>query len=153
MVEWRRYAMARSITAPRSASTTRASRTVAVVLGAVVLAAFVLMGVMLDPLPPKVAEITVVNPHPWAAQVEVGPEDAAGRLLLGSVPPESEATFLETTDQGDRWAVTFTYRGSAVERTVERSDLEGDDWTVTVPDELADVLAGAGTPETPAGSG
>jgi hypothetical protein len=144
--------MAPSLTAHRTYTTSGASRTLAVVAGAVLVAVFVVLGVALDPLPEKVDEVTVVNPHPWAVQVDVREDDGSGRLSLGTVPRESDASFLETTDQGRRWVVSFAYDGTSVERTYDRSELEADDWTITVPAELGDLLSAAGTFETPSGS-
>jgi hypothetical protein len=124
---------------------------VAGVLLVVATAGLLMFGAVVGRQPAKVPELTIVNPSRWAVHVKVASAEAPGWLLVGSVPRESSSTFRETTDQGERWIVAFAYDGVSVEVPVDRADLEAADWTLTVPDELADELVDAGVFETPPG--
>lgn len=58
-------------------------------------------------------------------------------------------TVPEVLDQGDTWIFRFTYAGQSAENQVGRDQLDQDEWQVIVPDQLADRLRAASTPETP----
>jgi hypothetical protein len=104
-------------------------------------------------LPAQIDEITVRNPHPWSADVAVTDEERDGWLGLGSLPRESSYTFHGVINQGEVWVFAFGYAGVHVEQTMQRDELERENWIVTVPDEFAQRLQAAGVFETPPGAG
>lgn len=100
--------------------------------------------------PPDVDRITIENPHPWPAQVEVNQPDDDGWLGLGSVDSHHEQSFHSVVDQGDVWIVRFAYAGRHTELSVTRAQLADDGWHITVPDDFAHQLDDADQPQAPA---
>jgi hypothetical protein len=100
-------------------------------------------------VPAHIDELTVDNPHPWMASIDVTDADRDGWVGVGTVEREQRQTFRSILDQGPRWTIRFTYAGIDVEETLTSFELGRRGWRVTVPDELADRLRAAAVPETP----
>lgn len=100
-------------------------------------------------VPAAVDRLSIRNPHPWSITVEVTNAHRDGWLRLGVAEPESTRAFEAVMDQGDTWIARLGYAGHEVDVRLARADLEQSDWTVSVPDELARRLRGAGVPESP----
>lgn len=100
-------------------------------------------------VPPQVERITIDNPYPWPAHIDVSQPGDSGWLGVGTVDQTGEQDFRSIIDQGDAWIVRFSYAGHHVEHGVTRRQLEADDWHITVPDDFARQLRDAGLPEAP----
>ena len=119
-----------------------------VVVGAVVAAVLALVVPALS-VPDRVEQLTIDNPHPWTASVDlVGRDGEETRLGLGAVDRGTDQTFRDVLDQGDEWTLRFTHAGQQVDVTVSRADLETAGWKVAVPDDFAGALEAAGVPES-----
>jgi hypothetical protein len=91
--------------------------------------------------PSFVSRLTIDNPTSLPIEVTVSNPDSAGRLDIGSVPPESSGTFDDVVDMGARWEIRLVANGRAeVRTTVTRAELARDGWTFTVPDALRSDL-------------
>lgn len=115
---------------------------------AVVAAALALAGAGLR-LPAHVDELAIANPHPWPAHIQVTDADRGRWLGIGTVDRHTEQGFLDIGDQGELWVVRFSYAGESVELRVPATQLEDDDWRLTVPEALAEALRAAGVPPVP----
>jgi hypothetical protein len=104
--------------------------------------------IRLLPQPLPVDDLTIVNPYPWAASVEVGSPDGA-TLAIGRVPREQTRTFTDVPRMGSVVAVRFGYHGFVAEVQVDRRDLVAGDGRVEVPASFADELRDAGVRPTP----
>jgi hypothetical protein len=100
-------------------------------------------------LPANVDELAIDNPHPWPAHVQVTDADRGGWLGIGTVGRKTEHSFLDIGDQGELWIFRFSYAGESVELRVPASQLEDDDWRLTVPEAFAETLRAAGLPPVP----
>lgn len=100
-------------------------------------------------LPTYIDQLTIVNPHAWAVNVDVTDRDRTGWIGVGAVERDSQHTFHAVIDQGDAWTFHFAYSGEHAELRVSRIQLERNNWHVTVPDEFADQLRGTDIRETP----
>jgi hypothetical protein len=97
-----------------------------------------------------VDEVTVVNNTAYSARVEVTDKARGGWLPLSTVHAHSTRTTEEVIDQGDVWIFRFDYLGKhAEEIEVSRNDLEGSDWTVSVPQIFDERLREMGVPPPP----
>jgi hypothetical protein len=99
--------------------------------------------------PADVDEITIDNPHSWSVEITVTDRDRDGWVGIGGAGREREQTFQNVLDQGDTWTFRFAYAGEYAETRLSRSQLERDNWHVTVPEEFATRLRSAGVLETP----
>ncbi len=99
--------------------------------------------------PAFVDRLTVANPTRLPIEVSVAAPGSSGRLNIGSVAPESRATFDDVVDMGDEWEIRFVANGGAEARaTVTRADLADTDWTFTIPDQVrADLTRRGAIPE------
>jgi hypothetical protein len=122
---------------------------VSLVVTALGLGVVVLLVAPLLRTPAHVDRITIDNPHPWPANVEVSAPGDDGWLGVGAVDQQDENGFDAVVDQGDRWIFRFSYAGEHTELHVTQRQLERGDWHVTVPDELARRLRDADQPEAP----
>jgi hypothetical protein len=96
-------------------------------------------------LPASVDAVSVVNPHPWHVEVEVGRPDGSRWIGLGQVLRERTHTFHSVIDPGDQWVFRFAYAGiHRAEATVSRADLKQAGWKITIPDEFAERMRAAG---------
>jgi hypothetical protein len=140
------------VTRPAPSPSTLANPIVGAVATVLLVSAFIVGARGLE-LPAQVDRITIRNPHPWVAHVTVAGATADQRLPIGTVPREAERSYKGIVDQGDTWIVTFAYAGQSVDVAVARDDLARADWTVEVPDDLAQRLRQADVFETPPGAG
>jgi hypothetical protein len=113
------------------------------IVGGVAAAAALLLAVVVLPaataLPPTVARVTVVNPHPWNAEVRVDHVD------VGTVVHGNSETFRDVLDAGASWRFRFRYAGTTTDLVVTRQALADAGWTVAVPETFADDLEATGT--------
>jgi hypothetical protein len=100
-------------------------------------------------LPAHIDELAIDNPHPWPAHVEVTEADRGRWLGIGTPSRDTEQGFVDIGDQGELWIFRFSYAGESVELRVPATQLEDDDWRVTVPDAFAETLRAAGVPAAP----
>jgi hypothetical protein len=99
-------------------------------------------------LPASVDMVTISNPHPWDVEVELGRPDGSRWIGLGRVGRESTSTFQSVIDPGDQWVLRFSYGGiHQGEVAVRRAEVKQAGWKLTIPDEFAERMRGAG--ETP----
>jgi hypothetical protein len=100
-------------------------------------------------IPAHVDQVIIDNPSAWAVDVHATDENAEGWVAIGVVEREDEQTFRGVLDQGDIWIFRFAYGGQFAETQLTRTELEQDNWRVTVPDQLVTRLRAAGVPESP----
>jgi hypothetical protein len=136
------------LTPPRSPAPPVKSDLVLAAFGIAVLASLLVFAGRALRLPPHVDRVTVANPHVWDAQVDVAAVPGDGWLGMGTVERESEQSFREVLDMGGRWTFRFSYGGEEVEVTVDRAQLENNDWRVGVPPSFAERLVQAGVEQS-----
>jgi hypothetical protein len=100
-------------------------------------------------LPAHIDELAIDNPHPWPAHVQVTEADRGRWLGIGTIGRDTEQGFVDIGDQGELWIFRFSYAGESVQLRVPATQLEDDDWRVTVPDAFAETLRAAGVPTAP----
>jgi hypothetical protein len=93
--------------------------------------------------PDHVDAVQVRNPHEWHATVAVS-SPGVGWVGLGRVTRESDRSFHEVLDQGDRWTFRFTYGDVEATTDVTRSDLEAAGWSIDVPGALGEAARAEG---------
>jgi len=92
-----------------------------------------------------VERVTISNETEYPATVEVGDGSGESWLALAIVAPGEEATVRSVIDQGEEWVFRFAYGGEHEENvTISRSELEGTDWSVEVPQSFEDALRSMG---------
>jgi hypothetical protein len=98
--------------------------------------------------PDFVPRVTVDNPSPLDINVSVRSTPDGPRLLLATVPGQQAVSNQDVLDQGDEWIFAFASGGvDGGTLRVPRAKLAGDDWRVTVPDDvLARLRSGSYTP-------
>jgi hypothetical protein len=97
-----------------------------------------------------VDEVTIVNDTEYSANIDVTGKTRNGWLGLTAVQPESTTTVEEVIDQGEMWIFRFDYVGKHDEEVeVTRSELEGNDWTVEVPESFEQQLHDLDVPPPP----
>jgi hypothetical protein len=112
------------------------------VLGAA--ATLILVGSWLFRGPAFIDRVTIVNDTAFPVNVDVAGADGR-KLALKYVSAGETAVVRDVIDQGDTWEFQFTYGGTdAGTLRRDRARLERDDWTVEVPQEVADRLETAG---------
>ena len=122
-----------------------------VVTGCFFVATIVVVSAAIRP-PPHVDRLTVDNPLPWQVDVDITSDHDHPDTWspLGTIAPgDRDRTFHDVPDQGDHWVVRYSYADQSVETPIDRTRLADDDWRVTVPDSLTELLRSAGVPETP----
>lgn len=131
-----------------------AGRVVATSIGAV--AALVLLGATLGPLsvlvesPSFIPRITFVNPSEYDLAIDATGAEREGWVSVGTARRESRTTHEDTIDHGDVWIFRFAGQGEdAGEVRITRRDLESADWTVHIPERIAEELRAKGAPPTP----
>jgi hypothetical protein len=94
--------------------------------------------------PAVVDRITIVNATEFDVDVDVSGDD--GRLLeLRYVAAGKKAVVRDVIDQGAVWVFHFSFGGTdAGTLRLDRTRLVQDDWTVEIPQEVADRLDDAG---------
>ena len=82
-------------------------------------------------------QVAVVNDTPYSVNVDVHGE--RGRIGLGAVPAGETMAISDVLDQGDTWTFEFSYADveDAGELQITRDDLETNDWTIEVPDDVS----------------
>jgi hypothetical protein len=125
--------------APRGRATSVA--VVAIVLVAVV------ASVRFLPQPMATHDLTVVNPHPWAAHVEVVSGGAS--IAVGAVPREHTRTFIDAPEPGSPATIRFRYQQVIAEVQVGRDQLAASGGEVEVPEAFGRQLSELGVPPTP----
>jgi hypothetical protein len=112
-----------------------------VVLGVGVIAG--LLGVVRDP--DTIDRVSIVNPTPYLLDIDVGAAGNPGRVALGIIEADATTTTPDVLDQGDRWVVRVSFAGHEVATvTRSRAELEDAGWRVTLPDSVAERVAGLG---------
>jgi hypothetical protein len=97
-----------------------------------------------------VNEVTIVNETDYPANVDVTGKDRDGWLPLTVVVARSTRGVGEVIDQGEVWIFRFDYAGKHQEEVeVSRSELEGNDWTVEVPESFEQRLRELGVAPPP----
>ena len=87
--------------------------------------------------PAVVTRVTVDNPSALNVNVDVRGSIEGGRLVLASVPSDSETSTLDVLDQGDEWIFSFSSGGvEGGDVRVSRAKLAADRWRVVVPPEV-----------------
>ena len=100
--------------------------------------------------PRFVPRVRVDNPSGYDILVDVAAVDGQSRLPLGVVGQQCTTEFEDVIDPGAAWVVRFATQGrDGGEVTVARAQLEGDGWTLRVPDEVVNRLSAAGAPPSP----
>jgi hypothetical protein len=95
--------------------------------------------------PDFVSRLTVENPTRLPIEVSIASPGSAGRLNIGSVSPQTTASFDDVVDMGDQWEIRLVANGGAVvTTTVSRAELAADGWTFTIPDRLRAELSERG---------
>lgn len=126
---------------------------IAVAVVAVVLGATLLLSVIMPALrlPSYVDAVTISNPQAWHAEADVGRPDGSRWISLGHVGREATRTFASVIDPGEEWVFRFAYGGiQQAQLAVSRVELERAGWKLTIPDEFAERIRGAGeTPSAP----
>jgi len=100
-------------------------------------------------LPAHVDELAIDNPHPWPAHVQVTDADRGRWLGIGTIGRDAEQSYLDIGDQGELWIFRFSYAGESVELRVPATQLQAEDWRLTVPEAFAETLRSAGVPPAP----
>jgi hypothetical protein len=126
--------------APRRRATSVA--VVAIVLVAVV------ASVRFLPQPMATHDLTVVNPHPWAAHVEVVAAGGAS-IAVGSVPREHTRTFIDAPEPASPVTIRFRYQQVIADVDVGRDQLQASGGKVEVPEAFGVQLGEAGVRPTP----
>jgi len=122
-------------------------RATGVAVVAIVLVA-VVASVRFLPQPMSTGDLTVVNPHPWAAHVEVGTADGA-TFAVGAVPREHTRTFTDVPEPGDPLTLRFRYLEVSAELQLDRDQLAASRDQVAVPESFGRELSELGVPPTP----
>jgi hypothetical protein len=126
--------------APRGRATSVA--VVAIVLVAVV------ASVRFLPQPMATHDLTVVNPHPWAAHVEVVAAGGAS-IAVGAVPREHTGSFIDAPEPGSPMTIRFRYQQVIAELHVARDQLQASGGEVEVPEAFGLQLSELGVAPTP----
>jgi hypothetical protein len=93
--------------------------------------------------------LTITNPSVYALDVDVAGTDT-GWVSVATVDRESTTTVSQVFDQGDTWRVRFSGQArDAGTITMSQSDLQRQNWTITVPTDITDHLAATGTIASP----
>jgi len=97
-----------------------------------------------------VDEVTIVNDTEYSANVDVTDSTREGWLALTTVGAQSTRTVEAVIDQGEVWIFRFDYVGKHQEEVeVSRRELEGNDWTVEIPESFEQRLRDLGVPPPP----
>ena len=125
--------------------------TIAAVLGAVALIALVVGPfTALFESPSFVDEITFANPTEYHLLIEVTGAERDGWMSVGTAQRSSTTVVEETIDQGNVWIFRFSGQGQqAGELRLTRAQLEGERWTVRIPDSIGAALRAMGAPPPP----
>jgi hypothetical protein len=103
--------------------------------------------------PRLISRVTVVNPSPYAVEIEVSDPGGHAWLRLGSTPPKSAARVDDVIDQGPEWVFRVRAQGvSGGEFVVDRDQLARSRWRVTVPSSVIARLESQDIPASPARS-
>ncbi len=112
---------------------------------AAVMAGIVLLCVSFLPLPATVPALTIVNPGAHQIHVDATGPGRQGGVGLGTVESGSTRVTEEVIDQGEEWVLHFSYAGvDAGELVVTRSQLQAQNWEVTIPLEVSERLRAEG---------
>lgn len=100
--------------------------------------------------PSRIARITFVNPTVYDIDIEARGRDAGGGVVVGTAARRTTTTLLEVLDQGSTWVFSFAAQGhEGGELIVERAELEGNEWRVSIPATVGDALRASGAPSPP----
>jgi hypothetical protein len=87
--------------------------------------------------PDFVPRVSVENPSALDINVSVRSTPDGPRLLLATVPGGRAVNNQDVLDQGDEWIFAFSSGGvDGGTLRVTRAKLAGDDWRVTIPDDV-----------------
>ena len=97
-----------------------------------------------------VEHVTIRNESAFPARVELREENDGSRLTLATIGAGDERAVEQIIDR-DVWIFMFSYgQTEAAELRIPRADLEGQEWTIEVPEEFETTLRDAGL-EPPGG--
>jgi hypothetical protein len=97
--------------------------------------------------PPRVDQLTIVNPTRYDLDVQVAGPKGESWLPVTIAEAGSEEVAEEIIDQGEVWVFRFLHWGDPVgELSLSRAELVGDGWRVEVPEEVEERLQRLGRP-------
>lgn len=100
--------------------------------------------------PSFVPRVTFVNPSEYDLSIDSTNDGRDGWVSLVTARRRSTTVLEETFDQGDVWIFRFAGQGrDAGELQTSRRDLERANWTVQVPERIAEELRARGAPPNP----
>lgn len=100
--------------------------------------------------PAFVDKVSVVNDSEYTIDVQVRGHEGEGWMSVNRVDKGSTRTREDVIDQGDVWIFRFRSQGEeGGELRTTRGDLEEDDWTIEVPEEVIRQLRRVGAPPSP----
>jgi hypothetical protein len=116
---------------------------VVAVLGLVVVSRLV-------PDPATVDRVTVRNGTEYDLDVDAAASDHDGWTPVGIALARSDRSFEQIIDHGEEWVFRFSGQGrDGGEVQMTRSELEANDWVLTVPPSVADRIRATGAPASP----
>ena len=100
--------------------------------------------------PSFVEKVSFVNRGPYDLHVEVSDDGQDRWMGVTTADAASTTVALEVIDQGPIWVFRFSAQGrDGGQLRISRADLEQADWTMEIPDSIAERLRRAGAPPTP----
>lgn len=124
-----------------------------IVLAIVAVIGFVAVS-MLVPSPHTVDRVTIKNGSEFDINVEATNASHDGWTPVGIALAHADTEINDIVDEGDVWIFRFTSQGrDAGELRVARSDLEANDWALSVPASVVQRLRDAGAPPSIAPGG
>ena len=100
--------------------------------------------------PAHLDKLRVDNPSEYDIDIAISPDDPAGRVLVGRAVQECGTAFHKIVDQGPIWVIHFRTQGQdGGEVRIDRSQLEHDDWTLRIPDDVIERFRTDGAPQPP----
>jgi hypothetical protein len=99
----------------------------------------------------RVDAVTISNPTPYPAMVDLRGADWNGWLRLGRVQSQCERAIDHVLDAGDQWTFRFSHADHDEQVTLSRAALQQHTWQVNVPSSFADRLQelGVDPPDMP----
>jgi len=101
--------------------------------------------------PTYAPRVSIDNPSEYDILIGLREAGSASRLPLGVAVQQCVTSFEAVLDQGSTWVVDFESQGrSGGQISVDRDQLERDNWTLHVPQSAIDALRANGAPDPPA---
>jgi hypothetical protein len=101
--------------------------------------------------PQFVAQVSFVNPSPYALDLQVASATRDDWMLLGTSPPNGTFSVAQVVDQGSTWVFRIYSQGvDGGAFAVSRSDLVRSGWRVTIPSTVIVRLQAQNIPVPPA---